>query len=278
MTGRGKNVYGHNSLLGATFVISIQNGCVLDYSIKSKTCSVCKKNRVPSEEWKKSHEPFCQINHKGSSGSMEKEGAVEMFLQSIDKHNLKYTEYIGDGDSNSFGAVKKALSEKYGDDYDVRKEDCIGHIQKRMGSALRTYKNNSKGIVLSDGKSVGGVGRLTDKVIDRIQTYYGYAIRNNKGNDEKIIRAVWAIFYHLILGPSYESLEAQHSYCPSKRLFKRLNLNSFFEMIVYIICIYVLKVNFPAFYSYVFHNSTLKAFFSKLNFRELAKGFLKNGS
>ena len=33
--------HGHNSLLGATFVISIQNGCVLDYSIKSKTCSVC---------------------------------------------------------------------------------------------------------------------------------------------------------------------------------------------------------------------------------------------
>ena len=66
---------------------------------------------------------------------------------------------------------------------------------------------------MPDGKSVGGAGRLTDKVIDRIQTYYGYAIRN-KGNDEKIIRAVWAIFYHLILGSSYESLEAQHSYCP----------------------------------------------------------------
>ena len=96
--GTWQKCYGHNSLLGATFVISIQNGCVLDYSIKSKTCSVCKKNRNPSEEWKKSHEPFCQINHKGSSGSMEKEGAVEMFLQSIDKHNLKYTEYIGDGD------------------------------------------------------------------------------------------------------------------------------------------------------------------------------------
>ena len=32
-----------------------------------------------------------------------------MFLHSIDKHNLKYTEYIGDGDSNSFGAVKQEL-------------------------------------------------------------------------------------------------------------------------------------------------------------------------
>ena len=60
--------YGHNSLLGATFVISIQNGCVLDYSIKSKPCSVCKKNRNPSEEWKKSHEPFCQSITKEAHG------------------------------------------------------------------------------------------------------------------------------------------------------------------------------------------------------------------
>ena len=101
--GTWQKRYGHNSLLGATFVISIYNGCVLDYSIKCKTCTVCKKNPNPSEEWKKSHEPFCQINHRGSSGSMERDGALQMFLRSIDKNNLKYTEYIGDGDSNLFG-------------------------------------------------------------------------------------------------------------------------------------------------------------------------------
>ena len=83
-----------------------------------------------------------------------------------------------------------------------------------MGSALRTYKNNCKGFVLHDGKAVGGVVRLTDKIIGRIQTYYGYAIGNNKGNDEKIVKAIWAIFYHLILDPSYESFDAQQSYCP----------------------------------------------------------------
>ena len=31
---------------------------------------------------------------------------------------------------------------------------------------------------------------------------------------DQIINAVWAIFYHMILGPSYESVAAQHSYCP----------------------------------------------------------------
>ena len=61
-----------------------------------------------------------------------------------------------------------------------------------MGAALRNYKN--KGGTLPDGKGVGGTGRLTAKVIDQIQTYYGYAIRNNKGDTGAIIKAIWAIY------------------------------------------------------------------------------------
>ena len=82
--------YGHNSLLGATLLISVDNGWVLDYSVKSKTCSVCKQYPNPTAEWKENHAPDCEINHIGSSGSMER-GDVEMFLRSVDKHNLKYT-------------------------------------------------------------------------------------------------------------------------------------------------------------------------------------------
>ena len=70
--GTWQKRYGHNSLLGATFIISIDNGCVLDYSIKSKTCAVCNKNPNPTDEWSRNHELFYKINHKGSSGSMEK--------------------------------------------------------------------------------------------------------------------------------------------------------------------------------------------------------------
>ena len=149
--GTWQKRYGHNSLLGATFILSIDNGCVLDYSIKSKVCTVCRKHPNPTEEWLEIHKPVCAINHAGSSGSMEKDGAVEMFLWSLEKHQLKYTEYVGDGDTNSFGAVQAALNEKYGDAYQIVKEDCIAHIQKRMGAALRNYKNKCKGTLLPDG-------------------------------------------------------------------------------------------------------------------------------
>ena len=68
--------------------------------------------------------------------------------------------------------------------------------------------------MLSDGKTVGGAERQTDRVLDHMQTYYGYAILNNKGNQENITKAIWTIYYHMILGPSYEGVAAQHSYCP----------------------------------------------------------------
>ena len=112
------------------------------------------------------HKAFCEINHTASSGAMEKDVTVEMFTNSIDRRKLKCVEYVGDGDTNSFGAVVQAVAEKYGDNYKAEKKDCIGHIQKRMGNALRNYKSDCRGTPLADGKTVGGAWRLTDKRID----------------------------------------------------------------------------------------------------------------
>ena len=39
--GTWQKRYGHNSLLGASIIISIENGKVLDYQIRSKSCQVC---------------------------------------------------------------------------------------------------------------------------------------------------------------------------------------------------------------------------------------------
>ena len=75
---------------------------------------------------------------------MEKEAAIEMFLRLVEKRGLKYTTYIGDEDSSSHGMVAQVLKEKYPNQYVVVKEDCIGHIRKRMGSNLRKYKIEKK--------------------------------------------------------------------------------------------------------------------------------------
>ena len=53
-----------------------------------------------------------------------------------------------------------------------------------MRSGLRELKRKLKGKTLSDGKVLGGKSRLTDKIIDKIQNYYGEAIRNNADDIE----------------------------------------------------------------------------------------------
>ena len=45
--------------------------------------------------------------------------------------------------------------------------------------------------------------------------WYGYAIRNNKGDQASSIAAIWATYHHMITGPPEESVESQHSCCPN---------------------------------------------------------------
>ncbi|GFV81641.1 uncharacterized protein TNCV_1702981 [Trichonephila clavipes] len=53
----------------------------------------------------------------------------------------------------------------------VSKFECIGHALKRVGSRLRKLKTKTK--------RLSGKGKLTDNFIDRLQNYYGIAVRNN---------------------------------------------------------------------------------------------------
>ena len=116
---------------------------------------------------------------------METKGAVEMFLRSLEKYHLIYDDFVGDGESSSFGNVKEKCFAKYGSLYEVVKEEYVGHVQKRLGTNLRNYKLKKKGIVLDDGGKVGGAGRLTDLIIDKMQNNFGFAIRNNVGDIKK---------------------------------------------------------------------------------------------
>ena len=87
---------------------------------------------------------------------MEAKGAAELFLRSIEKRNLMYTTFVGDGNYNWFGTVKEEY-EKLGIGYDIVKEECVGHIQKQLGTALRQLKRRMRGTKLADGKKVGEV-------------------------------------------------------------------------------------------------------------------------
>ena len=64
---------------------------------------------------------------------MKNKGTAEMFLLSLVKHSMRYTVFVGDGDSGCFGYVKQELEKVYGDAYPLRKEECQGHVLKTNG-------------------------------------------------------------------------------------------------------------------------------------------------
>ena len=189
---------GYTSSIGITSVLSLANGKVLDTEIMSRECKSCmlntrKEGSKEFENWWEIHKHVCEVNFHGSSSAMDPEGCLRIFQRSIDKYGARYVEFLGDGDSK---AHKLLLEKEVYGDLMVKKLECIGHIQKRMGSRLRALKKRSGKAPLHDGKSIGGKGRLTDKLIDSLQVYYGRAIRNNLQSTELMKNAVMAIWNH----------------------------------------------------------------------------------
>lgn len=55
----------------------------------------------------------------------------------------------------------------------LKKKDCVGHVQKRLGTALRNLKVTHWGQKLADDKTIGGKGRLTDRYFTKL-LWIGY--------------------------------------------------------------------------------------------------------
>lgn len=172
---------GFSSLFGAVFIISHDTGKVLDYTVKSKHCAGCshwESRDQTSEEyrrWKEAHQ--CDINFTGSACAMEPAGTLEMFYRSSD-YKIHYLNLILDGNSKAHVIILE--EQPYGTEPDVQ-------VKKRLGSALRDLKQRYRGQKLSDGKTIGGAGRLTDALINSVQ---------NKGDLAGMVKGVQATLLH----------------------------------------------------------------------------------
>ena len=158
---------GFSSLNGIVAALSIDNGKVIDIEPMSRYCRECSVNtrKLQYDDkaltiWKDSHKNNCKLNHQGSAPAMEPVGAERIFSRSIEKRQLRYTGFYGDGDSKAFATVENI----YENDI-VIKYECIGHYQKRVGNRLRKLK-----------KRVSGLKELTETMIDRLQNYFGIAL------------------------------------------------------------------------------------------------------
>ena len=105
---------------------------------------------------------------------MEALGDVSIFSRREANYQLRYLNFYGDCDSRSFRSVRNIYP-----GHQVINE-YIGHVQKRMGNRLCKRRKMTKGL--------GGPGRLNDMIIDKLQNYYGIAIRRNSGKTVEVMK------------------------------------------------------------------------------------------
>ncbi|GFW71715.1 uncharacterized protein TNCV_219291 [Trichonephila clavipes] len=159
---------GHTSNIGVGCVIDLLTGFVIDYEVMSKRCGECEQTKFALEEdsadfriWYEGHQDVCSATHVGSSGAMEVNAAVKLWERS-ESIGYRYTTLLSDGDSKSFLELKER--NVYGSETQIKKEECINHVSKRLGTVLRqTVKDwRVKGVTLG-GKKRGSLKEETKK-------------------------------------------------------------------------------------------------------------------
>ena len=204
---------GYNSLNGMVTGISVDTGKCIDYRIRMKNCKICQswEEREDSgeyEEFISAHELNFDTNHHRSAGSVEDDELIKCLKVTEKNRKLRYINYLGDGDSKSFLEISKL------DIYpqkQVRKLECVDHIQKWLGSRMRKLKSTKKG-PLSDRKTLGGKGSLTNKMINKLQNYFGIAIRQCAGKTVfEIKRATRTVLFHC---SETSNLDTKYQMCP----------------------------------------------------------------
>lgn len=200
---------GFNSLQGVGTLIGWKSGKVIDAASRNSTCKVCDQKRASLppdrfDEWELEHKQNCSKNHSGNAGKMEVDTMREMFMRSDEIYGVRYAKYIGDGDSKTFKSLTDLAP--YGD-FVIEKKECVGHVQKRLGTRLRNLKKTAN---LKGGKAKKGERTLTGAYIDTLASYYGKAIRENHDSIDNMKRAIQAVFYH----ESSTDESPYHCLCP----------------------------------------------------------------
>ena len=173
------------------------SGYVVDFEVVSNICVDCERfernvDNMLLDKLKQSilnYKQHYDKNYDGSSDTMEVEAAKRIWQRSAET-GLRYTTMLSDGDSKAFDAI--VSMRPYGD-VDIKKEECINHVAKRLTAGLESLK--SKGG--PSGLSLGGRGMLTRKAITMLHSYYHKAIKTHAGDTEKMPKDILAAPYHV---------------------------------------------------------------------------------
>ena len=182
---------GHTSKHGVGAVIAAKSGLILDYEVSSSFCHQCEKMKhldaASFNRWFVHHRLVCGKNHAGSSGPIEVEGANKMWSR-FEAMGFRYTTLVSDGNCKTFNELNSL--KPYRPIIAIKKEECVNHVSKRLGTALRNLVSaqSKRGLTLGGRKS----GSLTQVKIKTLQGYYKNAVPARTGRLRKCERRLCA--------------------------------------------------------------------------------------
>ncbi|GFS62882.1 uncharacterized protein TNCV_2276031 [Trichonephila clavipes] len=124
---------------------SLRNQEIIDVSVsydgtwQKRNCVVAGRDMgVDSAEfqiWQKGHADECDKTFNGTSGAMEMHAALIMWRRSISDCQMRFVSMLSDGDSKTFQFLSD--NKIYGSDIKIKREECLNHIAKKIGTSLR---------------------------------------------------------------------------------------------------------------------------------------------
>ena len=164
---------------GVGIIIGIETGKLLHMGVRNKYCSVCTQ---ANEQNKTPQKHDCHKNWDGPSSSMETDIILEGFKKAESKYGLRYTTFIGDGDSSTHPNLITGVP---GWGHAITKKECANHAIKCFRGSLERLVNEKP--------QYKGKGGLTESMRKRLTKCARCAIKmrsqlTDKGTAAKLLR------------------------------------------------------------------------------------------
>ena len=161
--------HSYNALSCVGVIFGKETKKLLFIGVRNKYCAVCAKDTT------KEHE--CFKNWTGSSSSMESDIILEGFSKAEEQHGLRYTSFIGDGDSSVHSTLRENIK-VWG--HAITKLECANH-------AVKCFRSHLENLV-KDKPQYKGRNKLTEAQRKRLASAVRCAIimRSNEVKDKKV--------------------------------------------------------------------------------------------
>jgi hypothetical protein len=185
-----KHSYNANS--GVGIIVGKETGKMLYIGVRNKFCTACSRN-IPLDKH------TCFKNWNSSSSEMETDIIVEGFVEAEKVHGVRYTTFIGDGDSSVYPTLLQRVP---GWGHAIRNLECANHACKCYRGALEK--------LVQDNPSYKGSGGLTEKMRKRLVSAARCAIKMRSKEADRAV-GVRRLKEDLANGPNH--CFGHHSRC-----------------------------------------------------------------